>query len=78
MDTLRRQRDEGLVGWLNERAGDWEVSGPDEATMQRQKYLWNFLVDYWFRMEFDCWENLPDPPVLLVGIHSGAPFVWDA
>jgi 1-acyl-sn-glycerol-3-phosphate acyltransferase len=78
MDTLRRQRDEGLVGWLNERAGDWEVSGPDEATMQRQKYLWNFLVDYWFRMEFDGWENLPDPPVLLVGIHSGAPFVWDA
>ncbi|MFL6088313.1 MAG: lysophospholipid acyltransferase family protein [Mycobacterium sp.] len=78
MDTLRRQRDEGLVGWLNERAGDWKVSGPDEATMQRQKYLWNFLVDYWFRMEFDGWENLPDPPVLLVGIHSGAPFVWDA
>ena len=78
MDTLRRQRDEGLVGWLNERAGDWEVSGPDEATMQRQKYLWNFLVDYWFRMEFDGWENLPEPPVLLVGIHSGAPFVWDA
>ena len=29
-------------------------------------------------MEFDGWENLPDPPVLLVGIHSGAPFVWDA
>src|SRR3954467_9576713 len=78
MDTLRRQRDEGLVGWLNERAGDWKVSGPDEATMQRQKFLWNTLVDYWFRMEMDGWENLPDPPVLLVGIHSGAPFVWDA
>ena len=78
MDTLRQQRDDGLVGWLNERAGDWELSGPDEATMQRQKYFWNFLVDYWFRMEFDGWENLPDPPVLLVGIHSGAPFVWDA
>jgi 1-acyl-sn-glycerol-3-phosphate acyltransferase len=46
--------------------------------MQRQKYFWNFLVDYWFRMEFDGWENLADPPVLLVGIHSGAPFVWDA
>jgi 1-acyl-sn-glycerol-3-phosphate acyltransferase len=78
MDMVRRQHDEGLVGWLNQRAGDWELSGPDEATMQRQKYFWNFLVDYWFRMEFDGWENLPDPPVLLVGIHSGAPFVWDA
>jgi 1-acyl-sn-glycerol-3-phosphate acyltransferase len=35
-------------------------------------------VDYWFRMEIDGWENIPEPPVLLVGIHSGAPFVWDA
>ena len=78
MDAPRRHHDEGLAGWLNKRAGDWELSGPAEATMQRQKYLWNFLVDYWFRMEFDGWENLPDPPVLLVGIHSGAPFVWDA
>jgi len=78
MDKLRRQRDDGLVGWLNERAGDWKLGGPDEATMQRQKYFWNFLVDYRFRMEFDGWENLPNPPVLLVGIHSGAPFVWDA
>jgi 1-acyl-sn-glycerol-3-phosphate acyltransferase len=74
----QRQQDDGLVGWLNERAGEWALDGPDEATMQRQKYFWNFLVDYWFRMEFDGWENLPDPPVLLVGVHSGAPFVWDA
>ena len=28
--------------------------------MQRQKFLWNALVDYWFRMELDGWENLPD------------------
>ena len=78
MYARRRQDGDGLTGWLNKRAGDWELSGADEATMQRQKYFWNFLVDHWFRMEFDGWENLPDPPVLLVGIHSGAPFVWDA
>jgi 1-acyl-sn-glycerol-3-phosphate acyltransferase len=24
------------------------------------------------------WDKLPDPPALVVGIHSGAPFVWDA
>jgi 1-acyl-sn-glycerol-3-phosphate acyltransferase len=36
------------------------------------------LVDYWFRMEIDGWENIPEPPALLIGIHSGAPFVWDA
>ena len=50
MDAQRHD-DEGLTGWLSERAGDWELSGPDEATMQRQKYFWSFLVDYWFRME---------------------------
>jgi 1-acyl-sn-glycerol-3-phosphate acyltransferase len=36
------------------------------------------LIDYWFRMEMEGWDNLPEPPALLVGIHSGAPFVWDA
>jgi 1-acyl-sn-glycerol-3-phosphate acyltransferase len=78
MDARRSERDEGLTGWLNKRAGEWDLRPTDEPTMQRQKYLWNTLIDYWFRMEFDGWENLPDPPVLLVGIHSGAPFVWDA
>jgi 1-acyl-sn-glycerol-3-phosphate acyltransferase len=35
-------------------------------------------MDYWFRMEIEGWEKIPEPPVLLIGIHSGAPFVWDA
>ncbi|ULE34273.1 lysophospholipid acyltransferase family protein [Mycobacterium sp. IDR2000157661] len=78
MDAKRRKNDAGVSGWLNRRAGDWDLNPPDEPTMQRQKFFWNTLVDHWFRMEFDGWENLPDPPVLLVGIHSGAPFVWDA
>jgi len=46
--------------------------------MQRHKFVWNALINYWFRMEMDGWENVPKQPVLLVGIHSGAPFVWDA
>ena len=78
MEERRAKQDGGISGWVAKRAGDWELSGADEATMQRQKYLWNSLVDYWFRMEFDGWENLPEPPALLIGIHSGAPFVWDA
>ena len=51
---------------------------PGRDTLQRQKFFWNVLVDYWFRMEIDGWENVAEPPALLVGIHSGAPFVWDA
>ncbi|MEW5809557.1 MAG: lysophospholipid acyltransferase family protein [Actinomycetota bacterium] len=78
MAAKRDDNDGGLSGWVARRAGDWDLSGQDETTMQRQKYFWNTLVDHWFRMEFDGWENLPDAPVLLVGIHSGAPFVWDA
>jgi 1-acyl-sn-glycerol-3-phosphate acyltransferase len=78
MDAKRADAGGGLSGWVAERAGDWDLSGQDEATMQRQKFLWNALVDYWFRMELDGWEHLPPSPVLLVGIHSGAPFVWDA
>jgi 1-acyl-sn-glycerol-3-phosphate acyltransferase len=29
-------------------------------------------------MEIEGWQNVPEPPALLVGVHSGAPFVWDA
>ncbi|MCV7351516.1 lysophospholipid acyltransferase family protein [Mycobacterium parmense] len=78
MEKRRSELEGGLGGWVAERAGEWDLRGQDETTLQRQKYLWNFLVDYWFRMEIDGWENIPAAPVLLVGIHSGAPFVWDA
>ena len=78
MEDKRGDQDGGLSGWVAERAGEWDLSGQDETTLQRQKFFWNVLVDYWFRMEIDGWENIPEPPALLVGIHSGAPFVWDA
>jgi 1-acyl-sn-glycerol-3-phosphate acyltransferase len=74
----RREKQTGAAGWVADRAGQWTLDGPDWGFMERQKYLWNPLMDYWFRMEIDGWEKLPDPPALLVGIHSGAPFVWDA
>jgi 1-acyl-sn-glycerol-3-phosphate acyltransferase len=78
MEDKRSDQNGGLSGWVAERAGEWDLSGQDETTLQRQKFFWNVLVDYWFRMEMDGWENIPAPPALLVGIHSGAPFVWDA
>jgi 1-acyl-sn-glycerol-3-phosphate acyltransferase len=74
----RRDQADGAAGWVAERAGEWSLDGPDTTFMERQKYLWNPLIDYWFRMEMEGWERLPDPPALLIGIHSGAPFVWDA
>ncbi len=74
----RREQQTGAAAWVAERAGQWDLSGPDWEFMERQKYLWNPLMDYWFRMEISGWENIPEPPALLIGIHSGAPFVWDA
>jgi 1-acyl-sn-glycerol-3-phosphate acyltransferase len=74
----RREKLSGAPAWIAERAGQWSLDGPDYEFMERQKYFWNPLMDYWFRMEVDGWERIPDPPALLVGIHSGAPFVWDA
>jgi 1-acyl-sn-glycerol-3-phosphate acyltransferase len=74
----RREKQTGAAGWVADRAGSWSLEGPDWEFMERQKYLWNPLMDYWFRMEIEGWENIPDPPALLIGIHSGAPFVWDA
>jgi 1-acyl-sn-glycerol-3-phosphate acyltransferase len=65
---------------IADRAGQWSLEEAERQSglMEAQKYFWNPLMDYWFRMEIEGWEKLPPPPVLLIGIHSGAPFVWDA
>jgi 1-acyl-sn-glycerol-3-phosphate acyltransferase len=73
-----RARQSGTAAWVSERASRWTLDGPDWRFLERQKYLWNPLMDFYFRMEVEGWEHIPEPPVLLVGIHSGAPFVWDA
>src|SRR5438309_198853 len=78
VDARRRKASGGASGWIAERAGKWTLDGLDGDFMERQKYFWNPLVDYWFRMDVGGWERLPKPPALLIGIHSGAPFVWDA
>jgi 1-acyl-sn-glycerol-3-phosphate acyltransferase len=77
-DERREQAAGGVTGWVAERAGDWDLEGQDLKFMELQKYFWNPLMDYWFRMEIEGWERLPEPPALFIGIHSGAPFVWDA
>src|SRR4051812_38919473 len=67
----RRSQASGAAGWVAEGAGDWSLDDWDPSWMERQKYFWNPLIDYWFRMEMGGWENIPDPPNLIVGIHSG-------
>ena len=74
----RREKATGAAGWVADRAGDWSLDSQDLGWMERQKYIWNPLMDYWFRMEIEGFDKLPEPPALLIGVHSGAPFVWDA
>jgi 1-acyl-sn-glycerol-3-phosphate acyltransferase len=74
----RRASQSGAAGWVADRASGWTLDGPDWGFFEIQKYFWNPLMDYWFRMEVEGWQNLPPPPALLIGIHSGGPFPWDA
>jgi 1-acyl-sn-glycerol-3-phosphate acyltransferase len=74
----KRQKMDGAAGWVADRAGQWDLDAFDPSFVEKQKYFWNPLMDYWFRMELEGWEKIPEPPALLIGIHSGAPFVWDA
>jgi 1-acyl-sn-glycerol-3-phosphate acyltransferase len=74
----KREKASGLAGVVAERSGDWDLDVDYSGVLDMQKYIWNPLMDYWFRMEMEGWEHLPEPPCLLIGIHSGAPFVWDA
>jgi len=74
----RRARESGVTGWVADRAGDWDLEERDWEFIERQKYFWNPLLDYWFRMEVSGWDRIAAPPALVVGIHSGAPFPWDA
>jgi 1-acyl-sn-glycerol-3-phosphate acyltransferase len=77
MATQTSQRS-GITGLVADRASEYDLRGPDWEFMELQKYVWNPLMDFWFRMEVSGWEHIPEPPALLIGIHSGAPFVWDA
>jgi 1-acyl-sn-glycerol-3-phosphate acyltransferase len=75
----RREQAEGVTGWIADRAGDWQLDDVNQSElMELQKYIFNPLMDLWFRMEIEGWEKLPPPPALLIGVHAGAPFVWDA
>ncbi|MCZ6502845.1 MAG: 1-acyl-sn-glycerol-3-phosphate acyltransferase [Gammaproteobacteria bacterium] len=52
--------------------------GPAPELMEAQSGLWNALMDYYFRLEIDGWDRLPDQPALLIGVHSGGPLTMDA
>lgn len=73
-----KQQPGGIRGAVASGAAEWSIDPPDAALMHRQRHFWNFLMDHYFRMEFDGWHRLPDEPCLLIGNHSGGSLTMDA
>lgn len=54
------------------------LAGQSELTKAINGPLWNLLNDYYFRVEIDGWDRIPEDPSLLIGIHSGGSLTMDA
>lgn len=60
---MNKQKQKGYFGWsLEER---------DPKTIEELMQTWSWFYDYYFRVQTDGWENVPDGQVLLVGSHNG-------
>ena len=55
-----------------------EAHPPNETLMRLQQPLWDLLDKWYFRLEIDGWENVPDRTSLVVGVHSGGALTMDA
>ncbi|RBY76211.1 glycerol acyltransferase [Blastococcus sp. TF02-09] len=69
---------------LLQRLISWRVSAamephpPNETVMRLQQPLVDLLEKYYFRLEVEGWERVPDRTCLVVGVHSGAALTMDA
>jgi 1-acyl-sn-glycerol-3-phosphate acyltransferase len=55
-----------------------EPHPPNETLLKLQQPFYDLLNKYYFRLEVDGWENVPDEPSLVVGVHSGGALTMDA
>lgn len=71
--------DRGKIRETLDRAGGGaEVGTYNEQLLRLQEPFWEAACRYYFRLEVDGWERLPDPPCLVVGVHSGGALTMDA
>ena len=68
----------GLAGLVQRRVDSWSLDSIDQDFARRQRHLWNFVQDHYFRMEVEGWHRLPDPPALVVGVHAAGIFPVEA
>jgi 1-acyl-sn-glycerol-3-phosphate acyltransferase len=65
-----------LISWRVGAA--MEPSPPNETLMKLQQPFVDLLEKYWFRVEVDGWERVPDETSLVIGVHSGGALTMDA
>ncbi len=63
---------------LSDRAEKCAVAGQNSDIMHKQRGIWDFLLDYYFRLEMTGWDRLPDTASMIVGVHSGTWLTMDA
>jgi 1-acyl-sn-glycerol-3-phosphate acyltransferase len=55
-----------------------EPRPPHEGLLALQQPFYDLLNKYWFRLEVEGWERVPDRPCLVIGVHSGGALTMDA
>jgi 1-acyl-sn-glycerol-3-phosphate acyltransferase len=67
-----------------QRLIDWRVGAamephpPNETLQKLQQPFVDLLDKYYFRVEVDGWERVPDRTSLVIGVHSGGVLTMDA
>jgi 1-acyl-sn-glycerol-3-phosphate acyltransferase len=67
---------ERVIGWRVQKA--MEPRPPSETLRRLQQPFVDLLEKYWFRLEVDGWERVPERTCLVVGVHSGGALTMDA
>ena len=65
-----------LINWRVEAA--MEPHPPNETLQKLQQPFVDLLDKYYFRVEVDGWERVPDRTCLVIGVHSGGVLTMDA
>ncbi len=65
-----------LISWRVGAA--MEPHPPNETVMRLQQPFVDLIEKYYFRVEVDGWERVPDRTCLVIGVHSGGALTMDA
>ena len=59
-------------------AAAMEPRQPHEGLLRAQQPVYDLLNKFYFRLEVDGWERVPDETCLVIGVHSGGALTMDA